>query len=141
MKVREAFKALREERVKLIREKAKEVLGRDVEISLKDVDTDVNVKPDFNQLVTTNGIVSSLLSLYTTHLSKNTSDPKQSGTRAGTKTFWQSQPFDPFRVLAPLAKILELAMRSFYFNAYKPHHKKGMEDRQKMVSFLVFHFV
>ena len=90
VKVREAFKALREERVKLIREKAKEVLGRDVEISLKDVDTDVNVKPDFNQLVTTNGIVSSLLSLYTTHLSKHTSDPKQSGTRAGTKTFWQS---------------------------------------------------
>lgn len=62
VKVREAFKALREERVKLIREKAKEVLGRDVEISLKDVDTDVNVKPDFNQLVTTNGIDPVLLS-------------------------------------------------------------------------------
>ena len=90
VKVREAFKALREERVKLIREKAKEVLGRDVEISLKDVDTDVNVKPDFNQLVTTNGIVSSFFSFYTTHLSKHTSDPKQSGTRAETKTFWQS---------------------------------------------------
>ena len=75
MKVREAFKALREERVKLIREKAKEVLGRDVEISLKDVDTDVNVKPDFNQLVTTNGIVSSFLSFNTTHFSKHSSDP------------------------------------------------------------------
>ena len=57
LKVKEAFKALREERVKLIKEKAKEVLGRDVEINLKDVDTDVNVKPNFNQLVTTNGIV------------------------------------------------------------------------------------
>ena len=88
VKVREAFKALREERVKLIREKAKEVLGRDVEISLKDVDTDVNVKPDFNQLVTTNGIVSSFLSpLFLYDTSRQTSDPKQSGTRAKIKTF------------------------------------------------------
>ena len=45
------------ERLRLIKEKVKEVLGRDVEINLKDVDTDVNVKPNFNQLVTTNGIV------------------------------------------------------------------------------------
>ena len=101
VKVREAFKALREERVKLIREKAKEVLGRDVEISLKDVDTDVNVKPDFNQLVTTNGIVSSLLSLFLRHTFQNIQvAQKQSGTRAETKTFWQI-----FSVLVPLTKL------------------------------------
>ena len=41
------------------------------------------------------------------------------------------QPFVPFKVLVPLAKILELAMRSFYFDAYKLHHKKGIEDGQK----------
>lgn len=53
----DASRNLREERVTLIKLKAKEVLGKDVDIKLKDVNTDVKVSPDLNQLATTSDIV------------------------------------------------------------------------------------
>ena len=62
--MKEAFQALRTERVRLITEKAKEVLGRDIQIKisdLKEVDTDVHVDPNLNQLVTTIDIDPDLL--------------------------------------------------------------------------------
>ena len=58
MKVSEASKNLRIERVRLIKLKVKEVLGKDVHISIKDVNTDVKVEPNRNDLHTTAGIVS-----------------------------------------------------------------------------------
>ena len=58
LKVSEASKNLRIERVHLIKLKVKEVLGKDVHISIKDVNTDVKVTPNLNDLHTTAGIVS-----------------------------------------------------------------------------------
>ena len=57
-RVSEASKNLRIERVRLIKLKVKEVLGKDVHISIKDVNTDVKVQPNLNDLHTTAGIVS-----------------------------------------------------------------------------------
>jgi len=57
-RVSEASKNLRIERVRLIKLKVKEVLGKDVDISIKDVNTDVNVHANLNDLHTTAGIVS-----------------------------------------------------------------------------------
>ena len=97
--------------------------------------TSINLSP-----LTESWVLSSLFIRHTfqnIQVTQNKAE-HEPGQKLSGKVF---QPFVPFRVLAPLTKILELAMRSFYFNAYKPHHKKGMEDRQKMVSFLVFHFV
>lgn len=56
LRVREASKNLRIERVHLIKLKVKEVLGKDVNISIKDVNTDVKVQPNLNDLHTTDGI-------------------------------------------------------------------------------------
>ena len=58
LKVSESSKNLRIERVHLIKMKVKEVLGKDIHISIKDVNTDVSVKPNLNDLHTTAGIVS-----------------------------------------------------------------------------------
>ena len=57
-RVSDASKNLRIERVRLIKLKVKEVLGKDVHISIKDVNTDVKVQPNLNDLHTTAGIVS-----------------------------------------------------------------------------------
>ena len=57
-KVKEASKNLRGERVKLIKAKVKEVLGKDVDIDVKDVNTDVIVNLNLNALAKTEGIVS-----------------------------------------------------------------------------------
>ena len=57
-KVKEASKNLRAERVKLIKAKVKEVLGKDVDIDVKDVNTDVIVNLNLNALAKTEGIVS-----------------------------------------------------------------------------------
>ena len=62
-RVSEASKNLRIERVRLIKLKVKEVLGKDVDISIKDVNTDVNVHANLNDLHTTAGIVSIYTSL------------------------------------------------------------------------------
>ena len=60
-KVKEASKNLRAERVKLIKAKVKEVLGKDVDIDVKDVNTDVIVNLNLNALAKTEGIVSIIL--------------------------------------------------------------------------------
>ena len=49
--------ALRRERVALIKQKVKEVLGRDVDIAIADVNTDVTVDLNLNALAKTEGIV------------------------------------------------------------------------------------
>ena len=58
LKVSDASKNLRIERVRLIKLKVKEVLGKDVHISIKDVNTDVKVERNLNDLHRTAGIVS-----------------------------------------------------------------------------------
>ena len=60
-KVKEASKNLRGERVKLIKAKVKEVLGKDVDIDVKDVNTDVIVNLNLNALAKTEGIVSIII--------------------------------------------------------------------------------
>merc|ERR1712141_926287 len=55
-KVKEASFNLRSERVKLIKIKVKEVLGKDVDIDVKDVNTDVIVNLNLNALAKTEGI-------------------------------------------------------------------------------------
>ena len=60
LRVSDASKNLRIERVRLIKQKVKEVLGKDVNISIKDVNTDVKVQPNLNDLHTTAGIVSEI---------------------------------------------------------------------------------
>ena len=63
-RVSEASKNLRIERVRLIKLKVKEVLGKDVHISIKDVNTDVKVQANLNDLHTTDGIVSSCFLIW-----------------------------------------------------------------------------
>ena len=70
-RVSEASKNLRIERVRLIKLKVKEVLGKDVHISIKDVNTDVKVQPNLNDLHTTEGIVSSCFLISFDLLNKN----------------------------------------------------------------------
>ncbi len=59
-KVKEASMSLRKERVRLIRIKVKEVLGKDVDIPVNEVNTDVTVDLNLNDLAKTEGIVSLL---------------------------------------------------------------------------------
>ena len=63
-KVKEASKNLRAERVKLIKAKVKEVLGKDVDIDVKDVNTDVIVNLNLNALAKTEGIVSIIIIIF-----------------------------------------------------------------------------
>lgn len=57
-KVKEASMALRRERVRLIKQKVKDVMGRDVDIqSNYDINTDVMVHLNLNDLAKTEGIV------------------------------------------------------------------------------------
>ena len=57
-KVKEASLNLRKERVRLIKMKVKEELGKDIDISVADVNTDVRVNLNLNDLAKTEGIVS-----------------------------------------------------------------------------------
>ena len=57
LKVKNASRNLRNERVILIKAKAKEVLGKDVDIAIADVNTDVTVHLNTNDLARTEGIV------------------------------------------------------------------------------------
>merc|ERR1719402_140830 len=64
-KVKEIAMALRRERVKLIKVKAKEVTGKDVDIAVADINTDVDVTLNMNDLARTKGIDPSLLASLT----------------------------------------------------------------------------
>ena len=57
-KVHEASTGLRKERIKLIKEKAKEITGEDIDIDVVEIDTDVKVGVNVNELARTEGIVS-----------------------------------------------------------------------------------
>ena len=57
-KVHEASTDLRKERIKLIKQKAKEITGEDIEIDLVEINTDVKVDVNVNELARTEGIVS-----------------------------------------------------------------------------------
>ena len=57
-KVKGSAMGLRRERVRLIKDKVKEVLGKDVDIAVTDVNTDVEVNLNLNDLALTEGIVS-----------------------------------------------------------------------------------
>ena len=57
-KVKESSLGLRRERVRLIKIKAKEITGEDIELEAADIDTDVNVEVNLNDLARTEGIVS-----------------------------------------------------------------------------------
>ncbi len=69
-KVKEASVALRRERVRLIRIKAREVLGRDVDIPVNEdaLDTDVTVDLNFNDLAKTDGVDPNAMTLTPTEL-------------------------------------------------------------------------
>jgi len=60
-KVHEASTDLRKERIKLIKQKAKEITGEDIEIDLVEINTDVKVDVNVNELARTEGIDPSLL--------------------------------------------------------------------------------
>ncbi|XP_059092773.1 uncharacterized protein LOC131888013 isoform X2 [Tigriopus californicus] len=62
-KVKEASMKLRTERVRLIKEKVKEVMGKDVDIAVADVNTDVKVDLNLNDLAMTEGIDPNSLTL------------------------------------------------------------------------------
>ena len=49
---------MRKERIKLIKQKAKEITGEDIEIDLVEINTDVKVDVNVNELARTEGIVS-----------------------------------------------------------------------------------
>ena len=63
-KVKEASFNLRSERVKLIKIKVKEVLGKDVDIAIGELNTDVLVNLNLNDLAKTDGIVSNFFFAY-----------------------------------------------------------------------------
>ena len=67
-KVKQASYDLRSERVKLIKVKVKEVLGKDVDIAIGELNTDVLVNLNLNDLAKTEGIVSFE---YSIHVLKN----------------------------------------------------------------------
>ncbi len=67
-KVKEASMDLRRERVRLIRIKVKEVLGKDVDIPVNEVNTDVTVDLNLNDLAKTEGIDPNELTLSPTEL-------------------------------------------------------------------------
>ena len=56
--MKESSLGLRRERVRLIKIKAKEITGEDIELEAADIDTDVNVEVNLNDLARTEGIVS-----------------------------------------------------------------------------------
>jgi len=60
-KVHEASTGLRKERIKLIKEKAKEITGEDIDIDVVEIDTDVKVGVNVNELARTEGIDPNLL--------------------------------------------------------------------------------
>merc|ERR1711936_1005290 len=64
-KVKESSRALRTERVRLIKIKAKEITGQDIELEAADIDTDVNVEVNLNELARTEGIDPSILATLT----------------------------------------------------------------------------
>jgi len=64
-KVHESSIELRSERVRLIKIKAKEITGEDIDISVADINTDVNVEVNLNDLARTEGIDPSLLATLT----------------------------------------------------------------------------
>ena len=58
-KVHEASTNLRRERIRLIKEKARDITGEDIDIDVGEIDTDVKVDVNMNELARTEGIVSS----------------------------------------------------------------------------------
>ena len=66
-KVHEAATDLRKERIRLIKLKAKEITGEDIDIEIGEINTDVKVGVNVNELARTEGIVS-VSSLYVTYL-------------------------------------------------------------------------
>merc|ERR1712083_588920 len=64
-KVKDASMGLRKERVRLIKIKAREITGEDIELEAADIDTDVNVEVNLNDLARTEGIDPSLLATLT----------------------------------------------------------------------------
>jgi len=64
-KVKESSTELRSERVRLIKIKAKEITGEDIDIAVADINTDVNVEVNLNDLARTEGIDPNLLSTLT----------------------------------------------------------------------------
>lgn len=57
----EAATDLRRERIRLIKLKAKEITGEDIDIDVGEIDTDVKVGVNINELARTEGIVSIIL--------------------------------------------------------------------------------
>ncbi len=57
-KVKKASMDLRRERVDLIKQKAKTMLGKDVDVHVAEIDTDIKVVLNTNELAMTEGIVS-----------------------------------------------------------------------------------
>ena len=57
-KVHEAATDLRRERIRLIKLKAKEITGEDIDIEIGEINTDVKVGVNVNELARTEGIVS-----------------------------------------------------------------------------------
>ena len=68
-KVKQASYDLRSERVKLIKVKVKEVLGKDVDIAIGELNTDVLVNLNLNDLAKTEGIVSCTV-VFESHFQK-----------------------------------------------------------------------
>ena len=64
-KVKEASYNLRAERVRLIKLKVKEVLGKDVDVKIGEFNTDAVVNLNLNDLAKTEGIVSNLTGVST----------------------------------------------------------------------------
>merc|ERR1712038_370908 len=64
-KVKDASMGLRRERIRLIKIKAKEITGQDIELEAADIDTDVNVEVNLNELARTEGIDPSILATLT----------------------------------------------------------------------------
>jgi len=64
-KVKDSSMGLRRERIRLIKIKAKEITGQDIELEAADIDTDVNVEVNLNELARTEGIDPSLLATLT----------------------------------------------------------------------------
>jgi len=64
-KVKESSTELRSERVRLIKIKAKEITGEDIEIAVADINTDVNVEVNLNDLARTEGIDPNLFAILT----------------------------------------------------------------------------
>merc|ERR1711953_809433 len=64
-KVHQAATDLRKERIRLIKIKAKEITGEDIEIDVGEIDTDVIVDVNINELARTEGIDPNMLATLT----------------------------------------------------------------------------